>query len=120
MSIRKVFLASVMMLGSATAAWAADVTGTWTMNVETQAGSGSPTFVLKQDGETVTGTYKGQLGEAPVTGTIKGNELAVSYKVSGQGMELEVKYMGTVDGNKISGKLSMGDMGEGTFTGTKQ
>jgi len=120
MSIRKIFLASVMILGSATAAWAADVTGTWLMTVETQAGSGNPTFVLKQEGEKVSGTYKGQLGEAPVTGTIKGNELAMSYKVSGQGMELEVKYTGTVDGNKVAGKLSMGEMGEGTFTGAKQ
>ena len=33
------------------------------------------TSAFKQEGKTVTGTYKGQLGEAPVTGTVKGNEV---------------------------------------------
>ncbi len=119
MSIRKLLLASVLALGAMQTASAADVSGTWTMITDVQGTSGSPTFVLKQSGEAVTGEYKGQLGEAPVTGTIKGNELALSYKVSAQGMDLEVKYTGTVDGNNISGKLSLGEMGEGTFKGTK-
>ncbi len=119
MSIRKWLLAlSLTLVAGVT--WAADVTGTWTMAVETQGGTGNPTFTLKQDGEKVTGQYKGQLGEAPVTGTMKGNELAITYKISAQGMDLVVTYTGTVDGNNIKGKLSLGDLGEGTFTGTKK
>jgi hypothetical protein len=118
MSIRKTVIAAVLAM-AAQVAMAADVTGTWNMTVETQAGSGNPVFTLKQTGDNVTGTYKGQLGEAPVTGTVKGNEVALSYKLEAQGMAIEVKYTGTVDGNNISGKLSLGDMGEGTFKGTK-
>ena len=53
---------------------AADVTGTWIMAVETGAGSGSPTFVLVQKGEALSGSYKGQLGEAQVTGSVKGDD----------------------------------------------
>jgi hypothetical protein len=45
----------------------------------TQAGTGTPTVVLKQEGETLSGQYSGQLGEAPVTGTIKGNEFTFSF-----------------------------------------
>src|SRR5690349_14814580 len=101
MRIRNLMLASVLALGSA-AAWAADVTGTWMMTVETQAGTGNPTFTLKQEGEKVTGNYKGQLGEAPVSGTMKGNELVLNYKVSGDAGNLEVKYSGTVTGDSIS------------------
>lgn len=102
------------------AANAADVTGAWSMTVESAAGTGNPTFNLTQKGEEVTGTYKGQLGEAPVTGTVKGNALALSYKIAAQGMELKVDYIGTVEGNAMSGKVSLGEMGEGTFKGTKQ
>jgi hypothetical protein len=120
MKLRKLALASILVLVGIQTAFAADVTGTWKMATDVQGQAGSPTFVLKQVGEAVTGTYKGQLGEAPVTGTMKGNELVLNYKVSGQGMELEVKYTGTVDGNSIKGKLSLGEMGDGTFTGTKQ
>jgi hypothetical protein len=120
MNFRKLMLTAVLTLAAVQAAWAADVTGTWLLSVETPAGAGNPTLTLKQAGETVTGDYKGRLGEAPVSGTIKGNALAISYKVSAQGTDLEVKYTGTVDGNSMSGKVSLGQMGEGTFKGTKQ
>jgi hypothetical protein len=99
---------------------AADVTGTWIMVVETGAGSGSPTFVLVQKGEALSGTYKGMLGEAQVSGTVKGDEVTIEYKVDGQGQTLAVKYSGKTDGKTMSGKVSLGQLGEGTFTGTKQ
>jgi hypothetical protein len=99
---------------------AADVTGTWIMAVETGAGSGSPTFILVQKGDVLSGSYKGMLGEAPVSGTVKGDEVTIEYKVEGQGQTLAVKYSGKTDGKTMSGKVSLGQLGEGTFTGTKQ
>ena len=99
---------------------AADVTGTWIMAVETGAGSGSPTFVLVQKGEALSGSYKGQLGEAQVTGTVKGDDVTIEYKVEAQGQSLAVKYSGKTDGKKMSGKVSLGQLGDGTFTGSKQ
>lgn len=101
-------------------ATAADVTGTWIMAVETGAGSGSPTFVLLQKGDALSGTYKGQLGEAQVTGTVKGDDVTIDYKVDGPAGSLAVKYSGKTDGKTMSGKVSLGTLGEGTFTGTKQ
>jgi hypothetical protein len=99
---------------------AADVTGTWIMAVETSAGSGSPTFVLVQKGDALSGSYKGQLGEAQVTGTVKGDDVTIEYKVDGQAGSLAVKYSGKTDGKTMSGKVSLGQLGEGTFTGTKR
>ncbi len=99
---------------------AADVTGTWIMAVETGAGSGSPTFVLVQKGEALSGSYKGQLGEAQVTGSVKGDDIVIEYKVEGQAGSLAVKYSGKTDGKTMSGKVSLGQLGEGTFTGTRQ
>jgi hypothetical protein len=75
---------------------------------------------LVQKGEAVTGSYKGQLGEAPVTGTMKGDELTLELKIDAQGQSLTIKYTGKVDGKSISGKVSLGSLGDGTFTGTKQ
>jgi hypothetical protein len=119
----KTLLGAVLAAASlsvAQLAAAADVTGTWLMAVETQNGPGSPTFVLTQKGEELTGSYKGALGEAPVTGTVKGNAVTITYKVSGQGQELQIQYTGTVEGNTMTGKVSLGELGEGTFKGTKQ
>jgi len=101
-------------------AGAADVTGTWIMAVETGAGSGSPTFILVQKGEALSGSYRGLLGEAQVTGTVKGEDVTIEYKVEGQGGTLAVKYSGKTDGKTMSGRVSLGQLGEGTFTGTKQ
>jgi hypothetical protein len=119
-TLRRLLIASLAAIALAPAgAWAADVTGDWIMSVETQAGTGSPSFSLEQEGEAVSGTYKGQLGEAPVTGTVKGNDIVLSFKVNAQGTELVMTYTGTVDGSTMKGKVALGDLGEGTFTGKK-
>jgi hypothetical protein len=96
-----------------------DLSGTWNFQVETQAGSGSPTFTFKQDGEKLTGKYKGMLGEADLTGTVKGDQVEFSFKISGQ-IEGTVTYTGTTDGKEIKGKAKFAELGEGTFTGKKQ
>jgi hypothetical protein len=119
----KMGLVALLAIGAFTiaqAAAAADVTGTWIMAVQTSAGSGSPTFVLVQKGDALSGSYKGQLGEAQVTGTVKGDDVTIEYTVDGQAGSLAVKYSGKTDGKTMSGKVSLGQLGEGTFTGTKQ
>jgi hypothetical protein len=98
----------------------ADVTGTWKMAVQTQAGTGESTFVLTQNGETITGTYKGRLGEAPVTGEIKEGKIILNYTISAMGREMKVQYSGTVEGDTMKGTIEMGGRGGGSFTGKKQ
>jgi len=96
-----------------------DVTGSWNVTVETEAGSGNPSFTFKQEGEKLTGKYKGAFGEADLTGTVKGDKIEFSFKVSGQ-LEGTITYTGTTDGKTMKGKLSLAGLGEGTFTGKKQ
>lgn len=55
----------------------ADISGTWTFTVHTDGGDAHPTFIFKQEGEKLTGTYSGPMGEAKVTGTLKGNSASV-------------------------------------------
>ena len=112
-------LALLAILGSIKAN-AADVAGTWNLKVETQAGTGTPTLVLAQDGEKLTGTYTGRFGKSPITGTIKGNALDFSFTASGPMGSAEVRYNGTVDGNDVSGTMTMGSMAGGNFTGHKE
>ena len=119
--LRRLFITMLASTAVVAAVLAADanVAGEWDFQVETQAGTGTPHFSLKQDGANVTGTYKGQLGEAPVTGTVKGNELTITFKVSPQGSELAITYVGTVEGDTIKGKVTLGELGEGSFSGKK-
>jgi hypothetical protein len=95
----------------------AKITGTWNFAVETSGGSGNPTFIFKQDTDTAfTGTYKGQLGEAPVKGTIKGKEVKFSFTVS----DNLIEYTGIWEGNNIKGSVKLGSMAEGTFSAIKK
>lgn len=99
---------------------AAEVSGKWDLTVETSAGTGNPEFTFKQDGEKLTGTYKGLFGEAAVTGSLKGHAITFSFKAEGQGQGAIIAYSGTVDGATMKGKVQLGELGEGTFTGKKQ
>ena len=111
----------VLLLAASTVMLAADLTGKWSATVETDAGSGNPTFTFKQAGESLTGTYSGQLGDAPLTGTVKGDEVEFSFQVSPGGDAVKLMYKGKVTGPKeIKGAVDLGGMGSGTFTATKQ
>jgi len=96
-----------------------DVTGTWDFQVETGQGSGTPVFTFKQEGEKLSGSYKGTFGEAPVTGTVKGNKIDFSFKVSGD-IAGTITYAGTIEGDTMKGSVKIVDLGEGTFTGKKR
>lgn len=94
-----------------------NVTGTWILNVQTDAGSGSPTFVLKLEAEKITGTYTGQLGDSQVTGTLKGKVIHLEFSIQGN----LITYDGTVaSSTEMSGKVNLADMASGTFSGKKQ
>jgi hypothetical protein len=98
-----------------------DVSGKWTFNVETGAGSGTPTITLKQDGEKLTGHYSGQLGEADLTGTIKGADFTFKFTVDAQGNNLECTYKGAAEGkDSLKGTLNIAGLADGTFTAKKQ
>jgi hypothetical protein len=99
---------------------AVNVSGTWILDVSTTAGSGTPTVTLKQDGEKLTGQYSGQLGEAPLSGALKGTAITFQFDVDVQGTSLRVVYSGTVEGDSIKGTVSLGEAGEGTFTGSRK
>ena len=100
---------------------AMNITGMWDFKVETPNGTGNPTFTLKQDGENLTGTYKGQFGESPVTGTVKGSDVKISLKINAQGQDVNITYTGKIDGkDSMGGKVSLGDFGEGTWTAKKK
>ena len=98
---------------------AADISGTWKVTVEIQGNTGTPTFVLKQDGEKLTGTYSGMLGDAPLTGTVKGDQVEFQFESKSDQISGTVKYKGRITGSKMKGTFSIGDAGEGTWEGIK-
>ena len=77
----------------------ADVSGTWQVTVETSQGTGTPTLDLQQKGEALTGTFHSQiLGDAKISGSVKGNAIEFSFEGDAGGQTLKVQYKGTVEG----------------------
>ena len=113
---------SVVMAGQNANVSGIDVTGTWTFQVETSAGAGTPTVTFKQDGDKLTGHYSsGQLGEVDFSGTMKGKDISFSFGTDVQGLHIDVTYAGTIESNDaMKGTVKLGDLGNGTFTGKRQ
>ena len=112
--------AAILFAVTAVAAQKYDMTGEWAFEVQTDAGSGTPTFVLKQDGDKVTGKYKGILGEADVTGTVTGKTFKLTFSGDAQGTAVNVSYDGEFESaTAVKGKMDLGGLASGTFTGKK-
>jgi hypothetical protein len=91
---------------------AQDISGTWKAAVELDAGSGEPTFVFKQEGTQITGTYTGTFGGADLTGTVAGDTIEFSFDVPMAGM---ATYTGTISGDAMAGTCDYGSLGGGTW-----
>ena len=75
-------------------------------------------MTITQTGEKLTGKYIGSYGESELTGSIKG-------RISRSGSRSAPnRRFGRLHrhprGNTVKGTLTMGEMGEGTFTGKRK
>ena len=113
-------IALALLVSSQVFAQATSVTGEWAFTVTTDQGAGNPILTFKQEGEKLTGKYAGQLGAADLTGTVKGNAIHFAFTLDVQGQQAPVTYDGTIEKNTMTGKMDIGGMVSGTFTGTKK
>ena len=98
---------------------AATMTGTWAIEAQHSAGTSTPTVVITQSGEKLSGKYKSTYGEADLVGSIKGADFTFTVEL-GTEQKVKVVYVGTLSGDTIKGSLSLGEMGEGTFVGKRK
>lgn len=101
-------------------AFGADISGTWNFDVETEMGSGNPVVTFEQKGDVLTGTYRGQLGEAPLSGKVIGDKVEFWFEASPTGEKMKVVYTGTVSGATMQGSVDLAGQVKGTFKAKKQ
>lgn len=100
---------------------AKSVTGNWKLTVESDNGTTNPSLTLKQNGEELTGTYKGRFGDSPLKGTVKGSDIKFTVRVDVQGQEVIIDYAGKLESDTaMKGTVKFGDFGDGTFTAKKE
>jgi len=97
------------------AALAADVTGTWKAEFDTQIGVQKYIYTLKQDGNTVTGKANSEVGDAKnqsklAEGKIDGDTISFVELLNFQGNDLRITYKGKISGGEIKFTREVGDV----------
>jgi hypothetical protein len=101
---------------------APDLSGSWIFSVDLESGGhGDPTFVFKQEGEKLTGTYNGPLGEQKVTGTVKGAEAVFGFEGTYNDRPIKATYTGTIESAaRMTGTVEFNGGQRGKWTATKK
>lgn len=102
--MRKVlFLTTLLLLSFSFSAWAADISGNWTLKMAGRQGDISMDLAVKAAGENITVTAKHPtLGDMAGTGTLKANNIDMTLTSTGE-RKMGIQFKGTVTGNKMSG-----------------
>ncbi|HSE36939.1 MAG TPA: hypothetical protein VLG74_06515 [Blastocatellia bacterium] len=99
-----------------------DISGTWIFSVDLESGDhGDPTFVFKQDKETLTGSYDGPLGQQKVTGTVKENKAVFGFEFTIEGVTNKATYTGTIESaTRMTGTVEFSGGRRGKWTATRK
>lgn len=115
-----VVIAAVAFLVSAPADGVAqtDLSGMWTLTVQTDQGDNPLPITIVQDGETLTATGEiPDLGPIEMTGTVDGSTVRFEWDLYVEGMELAIVFMGTVaDDGTMSGTVDIGGFMQGAWS----
>ena len=113
---------AVLVVSTAAAQQKLNITGKWVFEVQTDAGTGTPTVTFKQVGEKLSGHYSSQtLGEADLTGSVKGQTVNFTFNADLQGQSVPVTYAATIESkDSLKGTIDIGGVATGTFTGKRQ
>src|ERR1041385_7569417 len=106
-------------------ALAADITGIWKAEFNTQRGLQKYNFTLKQDGTGVTGKAnaerEGEKREAELKeGKVEGDTVTFVEPLKIQDNEIQITYTGKISGNEIKLTRKVGDFGSSEATAKRE
>ncbi len=73
-------------------------------------------MVFEQNDDKLLGTHFGEYVSGDLTGSITANQIHFHSSQKIEGQRLSYQFAGTVDGEKISGTVNMGEYGMATWT----
>jgi hypothetical protein len=120
MLLGPVLLVSILSLAeTSTPEPEADLSGTWTLTIETPMGISNPILTIRKSADGYDGTYESQRGKRGVEDIeVMGQAFSFRMMVSMPMGDFEMVYKGSIDGEKISGTIGNA-MGEIAFVGRR-
>src|SRR5262252_8515966 len=117
----KTYITLLALTVASLSAFAADISGTWKVEFNTQRGLQKYTFTLKQDGTKVTGKAnverEGEKREAELKeGRVEGDTVTFVEPLKIQDNEINVLYTGKIATDEIKFTRKVGDFGSSEAT----
>lgn len=121
----KIHITLLTLAVASLSAFAADVTGTWKAEFDTQRGLQKYTFTLKQDGAKVTGKAsverEGEKRDAEFQeGKVEGDTVTFVEPLKIQDNEIKITYTGKISGGEIKFTRKVGDFGSSEATAKRE
>ena len=96
------------------------VDGTYSIELDTPHGKRTNKVTLKADGNSLSGSFSGDLGTQPFdSGTVTGDNVAWSVQIDGPMGQVKLDFAGTISVDEISGHVQMGSFGSSEFKGAR-
>jgi seryl-tRNA(Sec) selenium transferase len=92
------------------------VDGQWQAEITFLRGSATHTLVFEQHGQDLVGTHQGEFVSGDLNGSVAANQVHFRSRQRIQGQHLSYEFTGTVEGDKMSGAVNMGEYGEAQWT----
>jgi L-seryl-tRNA(Ser) seleniumtransferase len=97
-----------------------DLTGRWDVRIQFAAGSSDHFFHIKQQGNQLAGTHQGDFTARDFSGSISGGDVRIASTIGEvHGAALSYTFTGKLEGDKMSGALSMGEYLGAKWTATR-
>jgi L-seryl-tRNA(Ser) seleniumtransferase len=93
------------------AAPSTDISGAWDADIEYEVGSAHHRLFLTADGNSVTGSHSGWKFQGDLRGAIDGSRVQFRTSLPAHGTRLTYRFTGAVEGDKMSGEVSLGEYG---------
>lgn len=121
MALRTSVVLAVLILCSLVCVYAADISGKWTAEFDSQVGLQKYTYEFTVDGTAFTGKASANIAGADmeseiVDGKIDGDKISFTENLEYSGMPLTITYTGTVSGDEMNLSRDVGGQGGETFT----
>ncbi len=100
---------AVICAGAGAASRETDVSGVWDMRVEAAGEASDVVLSLRQDGEKLTGSYRGGMGETNLEGTVRDQTVRFTVSFTIREITFTVSYSGVAEADQMSGTAEFGE-----------
>lgn len=98
---------------------AATIEGTWEITLAFVRGTAKHTAIITQKDAAISGTYRGEIKEGTLRGTVRGNTVDFTGRLKNEALTVSFHYTGVVDGDTMKGTVEMGEFWTATWTAKK-